>query len=423
MGIYKRQDSPYWWMKFDRDPLTGVAPRTAASTKVFVDAPTKDLKAKNEADALIVFQQACIDLRDPRKQAALAAAKAAEDGPTAITFEDFARWYIDNVVVHFKSPKPPTYAIEMFVAHFRDAVGTSLPLGAITFELVTEWRTMRIGRRPKTLTPFQQDLQPRMAATGHGAVKAATANRETSILRPLLKSAVKKQHLKRDPLGAQDFGDSGFQLLRENDSEDARAFTRDEFDRFVAAIDCADSINGTSRREGLALTYSAVETLLRRGSLLRLTWTYYRGDHFVPLDAKVKIKRARITPNMKQYLDLLPRTDEFGGVIFPSHYRPGQTHDIETAASHLSIWFRTVCERAEIPHGRAQQGVTFHSFRHTGATWLLQAGRSVKAVMKIGGWTNAQLFLNTYCHADEQECDAAVDGLFPIQPAATAKGA
>lgn len=408
-------------MKFDIDPKTKRAPRKPCSSKILVDAPTKEQRKQNEIDAEAKYQQTCIDLRDPVKIAA-AAAVAAELPP--MPFETFARWYLDNVVVHFKSTRQSESMIHAFVAHFRDAVGVSLPLSAITFELVTEWRTMRIGKLPKTLTPFQQLLKSRMEATGHaGPVKAATANRDANCLRPLLKYAVNKNHLPLDPLAARSLGDEGFKRLREDDSEDARAFTRDEFDRFITAVDSAESVFGTPRREGLALAYSAIETLLRRGSLLRLTWPYYRGDIFVPLNAKVPIKRSRVTPNMKQYLDLLPKTGAFGDVIFQSHYHAGRTHGLTNAEAHVNNWFKAVCLKAEIPYGRKVNGVTFHSFRHTGATWLLRAGRSVKAVMKIGGWTNAQLFLDTYCHADEAECDAAVDGLFPVPAPRVAAGA
>jgi integrase len=379
MGIYQRTDSPYWWKKYDIDPETKRAPRKPTSTRIFVDAPTKEQRATNRRDAEIQYQQDCIDIR---------AGVNAPVTNSSITFREFARWYLEHVTANVRGKQQETSTIDLLIKDFGHYA-----LKDITIPLVREWRTTRI----KT-------------------VIASTVNQNVSVLQKMLTKAI-PEHLAHNPLAARKPGTHKAQLERLDEDEfEARAFTVAEFDRFVAVLASHDDINEIPKHEGLALAYSAIEILVRRKSLLKLTWADYRDTHFVTKNTKVSRGRQRapktkpVTANMRRYLDCLPRETP-QRLIFSSFYK----HKSGFSAP-VWRWFNRVCELAAIPYGRENDGVTFHSFRHTGATWYLKAGYSVKAVMQLGGWTNAQLFLDTYVHVSEEEIADMANSGFSTKP-------
>lgn len=391
MSIYKR--TPYWWIKYEKDPVTGVIPRKPRSTGIYVDGGSKAQTAQNKADALLQFQADCIAIRK------------GELGPTAapqkptITLRTYVRtkWLPTRRV---RGDEQEESNINILLNTYVPAVngGELRKLGdfclhELTAEVVLRWRAERLR-----------------------TVKVGTVYRNVALLRVMLKTA--SAYLDANPLiGLDDMGNKRMPTL-EGDDVDSRHFSREEFGRVVATIEAAESICDIPRAEGLALVYSAVSTLLRRSSLLKLTWSLYREDrYFVPLNPKVKgsIKRSPVSATMRQYLDDLPRDTP---VIFESFYREARTatpvvkQQQLMAARVVQKWFLKVCARAHVPVTRALDGVTFHSFRHTGATWLLASGVSVRTVMEIGGWKDANVFLNRYCHTNAAECDAAVDSLF-----------
>lgn len=393
MSIYKRV--PYWWKKYEIDPVTGVAPRKPASTGIYVDGGSAAQTKQNRLDALAQYQADCVDLR---RGVALPTSKPA------IRVKDYAAWWLKTYAVHHKGYDTEVSTVNIIVADLGDLYLTDL-----TAPRIAEWRT------EKTKT-----------------VKARTADRYIDVLRPMLGDAT--DYLDSNPISGRNLmGKRKWKQLEWEDTE-SRFFSRDEFARFIAAIDDADDILDTPKNEGLALAYTAVTTLLRRGSLLRLTWPYLRASsvaypfpHFVPLDAKVTIKYSPVTAAASQYLDELPR-DTPHKIIFASHYRNADTDPkrrLGSAENHVTRWFNEVCSRAQLPHTRAQQGLTFHSFRHTGATWALEKSHGdVKAVMELGGWKSAQLFLDTYCHTKAASVAAVAESLFPmVFPRAAQKAA
>lgn len=383
MSIYKRV--PFWWIKYEKDPVTGIAPRKPRSTGIYVDGGSTTQSAQNRRDALAQYQADCVDIRR---------GVVAPTTKPPITVRAYAAWWLKTHAIHQKGYESTASTVRIIVADLGD-----LFLADLTAPRIAEWRT------EKTKT-----------------VKARTADRYIDVLRPMLGDAT--DYLDSNPISGRDqMGKRKWKQLEWADTE-SRFFSRDEFALFIAAIDAADEILGTSRDEGLALAYTAVTTLLRRGSLLRLTWPYLRESsvaypfpHFVPLDAKVTIKYSPVTAAARQYLDELPR-DTPGKIIFASHYRNADhdpTRRLGSAENHVTRWFNEVCSRAKLPHTRAQQGLTFHSFRHTGATWALEKSHGdVGAVMELGGWKSAQLFLDTYCHRKAPSVAAVAESLFPI---------
>src|SRR5262252_3244052 len=394
MGLFKRPDSPYWWMAFDKDPATGKEPRPRTSTKILWDAPTPGQRAANKRDAEAMWHDALVEIRK--------GVHLVKEKPP-ITFGEYADWWLKTVASTHKAAKNNKAAattvssIGILVAEFGP-----LPLRDLTPNRAIEFRHKRVHG-----IPLLHDL-PNL---DRGAVSARTADRDVENLGIMLNRAV-PDYLDAHPLRNPATGRRYIKRLRWKEFE-ARFFTRDEFAAFIAAIEESDEILGTRREEGLALAYTAIQTMLRLGSLMALTWAKYREDHFVPLDAKVSIKWSPVTTKMRTYLDQLPHTSEF---VFQSHHI--STNE-GAAENHAIRWFAEVCARAHIDCGRDRQGVTFHSFRHTGASWMIEAGVDVKTVMELGGWHNAEIFMATYCHTTKARKMVAAETVLdrPAEPA------
>jgi integrase len=50
-------------------------------------------------------------------------------------------------------------------------------------------------------------------------------------------------------------------------------------------------------------------------------------------------------------------------------------------------------------NGAGVEGVTFHTMRHSWASWQVQAGTSARVLMDMGGWASMQM-PNEYTHLD-----------------------
>jgi integrase len=392
MPLFVRSKSPYWWKRYPIDPLTGIPILPRASTRIPVDAPTKEQRAANKLAAEIQYHD---DLNNHRLGiAGVVKVKA----PTWATYEAFIRqYYIAHHTNHHRGKSNELNTLDRLVRHFG-----KLPCEGVTTEVVDAYRHIRLE-----------------------TVKVSTVHREMQILMVSLRRMATL--LKKAGCSAPDPKEllADLPKLRVAETE-TRWFSQDEFDAFIGAIAARGSILGTPRLEGLALAKTAVETCLRMGSLLRLRQHNYRGTHLVPLDAKQEIKRSPVSPTTRPYYDAMEKLNDH---LFGSHFRAvekamrrglllTERRQLQSAAAHMDRWFREVCRLAELPCGREAHGLTFHSFRHTGATWLLEGAAdrrpvSVKTVMELGGWHNVKLFMKTYCHTDAKSVDAAAASLFP----------
>lgn len=393
MAKYKREKSPFWWKRYPKDPTTGKPILPRASTGILWDAPTKAQRQRNEEDAELQYQN---DLSNYRAGVRHPTAKVK--APTWMTYKAFIReYYIAHYTNQHRGKDNELCTLDRLVAEFG-----ALPIEDITTDVVDRFRHKRLE-----------------------TVKVSTVLREGQILKVSLRRMAAA--LRKAGCAAPEPRDilSDLPKLRIEETE-TRWFSEDEFRRFIAAIDAHPFILGTPRLEGLALAKTAVETCLRMGSLLRLHWHNYRQTHLVPLNAKQEIRRSPVSPTTRPYYDMMPHLNDH---LFGSHFRAAekalqrgafvtQRRQLQSAAAHMDRWFRAVCQLAGLPCGREQHGLTFHSFRHTGATWLLEGSatrrpQSAKTVMELGGWTNVKLFMKTYCHTDAKAVDAAAASIFP----------
>lgn len=353
MGIYERPDSPYYWMSLERPGRRALQ----QSTRVRIDAPTTGQRRDNRMMADEIY--------------AVTLGKLVQTGyqlPTSrpvIGFTDFSEWYDTNVLARHRGASKERSRLRRLREYFADR-----PLHTIDIVLVQEWMTHRLK-----------------------SVSAASVNRELDDLKLIFGAAVPK-YLEKSLL-------LGFRRLRTKESE-ARNLTRPEYDRLLEA---------TTTTEEHALIVTGVNTLLRLSSLLKLEWTHDKRDHFVTLNAKVSQVLAPISTVVREALDQLPKMGPF---IFANNV--GRRGGGPTARENYVIrLFDKLCARANVPHGRHVHGVTFHSLRHTGATWALEKSGNLKAVMQLGGWKTVPQCLK-YAHALTPEVQAAAESIAGRRP-------
>lgn len=323
-------------------------PSLRRSTKIPVAGATPEQTKINKQLAEAVYNAGMGDLAR--------GAHGLDEGRPTISFQTFADWYLEHHTEHKRCARTERYVIQMFRAWF----GARL-LHTIDTAAIAEWRT---ARRRK--------------------VKATTVNREVDILRHLLRTATPK-YLAANPATA---------LARLHGvSARVRLLTEDEERRILDG--------GTLLERALLLL--GLDTLVRLGDLARLRWRDDHGSYVDIVHPKVAPYRVPVTARLRLALDALPRTSAY---VFPRPRRPAR--DRPRSADGLAKVFRRLCTRHDVPHGRAEGGVTFHSLRHTGASRALDRGASVRAVQELGGWNSIRQ-LERYAHPSWAAVQAAAD--------------
>lgn len=315
-----------------------------SSTKIPIDGGSPAQNRELKRQALELYT----------KTAAKAALAAAQK-PT-ITFRSYARWYDTHVSTHLRSGLRESSRLRALCLAFGDR-----DLTQIDDASVREWMTTR--------------------AT---AVKPSSVNRELDALKAVLRTAMPK-YLDVFPLG-------NVRRFRQPETE-PRVLTEDEEARLLAVSTPIDR----------AFLMLALDTLLRLSNVVNLEWAQVKFDarSILPLNAKVSTDAKPISTRLLAALQALPRADRH---VFPAfHAGPPTTCRLQAIRR-----FEALCKLASVPHGRSVNGVTFHCLRHTGATRALQRGASLRTVMKLGGWKNAQTVLR-YLHVPDVDLVAAAE--------------
>lgn len=343
MGLYRRDDSPVWWMVIS---VRGQRPRRM-STQIPCDAPTAEERAELRGKAQSVFAETQAN--------AVLRAKSIGPKPTIAVGPYFA-WYLKHVSAHKRGRGREA---EILRALERD-LGKTTTLQEITRERVLEWRTSRLKH-----------------------VAATTVDRELDVLKHALSEAV-PTYLEASPL-------AGLKRLRGRPAREPGVLSREQEARLLAALTVADRV----------IVIVAIDTLMRAGSLLELRWRDVGKDWIHVHDPKAG--PSYDAPLSARAADALTHLTRRGPYVF-WHRRKAKTERVRS--NSLKQMFEDGCARAGIAYGRTK-GVTFHGLRHTGATRLMEAGVDIRTIQRWGGWRSLRMLTRYIHPSDARMTAAA----------------
>lgn len=340
MGIFTRSDSPYYW--------------------IYLETTKQKIKTTWRHDGTTPEQR-----RDAKRQAEkvyfdrLGTSNAHKYGlaqkPT-IRFVAFRRWYQEHRT-ETKRSKVREYSMLRAIAETFD----DLWLHGITKDLIVKWMA---DRRKQ--------------------VSASTVNRELDVLKDLLMAAV--------PMYLSDSPARGLKRLREVG-----------FEPQILALEDEAKLYAVARPEDATLIMAALDTLGRLSELAALKWSHVRPRDLTFVDPKNgKPRKVPISTRLRAALDALPRSGPF---VFGRHHvkkhhygttaakrkgitAPPANVGNRPAENSIARMFADACTAAGVNRGRANDGITFHGLRGTGATRMLAAGVDIRTVQMIGGWSD-----------------------------------
>jgi len=260
-----------------------------------------------------------------------------------------------------KARKKSLYADERNLLLFRTAFGDDTPLVQITGARISAWKGERLS------AVCQQTKE---------AYSAAAINRPLALLRHLLRLAheeweilptVPKIKLEREPQGR------------------LRWLTQDEIVSLLAA--CLKSRNSELR----AAVIIAINTGLRRAELLDLTWDRVdQSRGVIRLEITKSGKRREVPLNDDSYSALLSLGPQETGRVL-------KTRSLRTA-------FENAVETAKL------DDVTFHTLRHTFASWAMMRGVSLRELQELLGHSSLAMTMR-YAHLAPEHLRTAVSRL------------
>jgi integrase len=359
MGVYVRQDSPFYWLRLERPKL----PPVLEPTKIRRDAVTSEQRALNKTLVEELYHARMTTLAKGHYQLNGGGARSAD------LFRVFSQWYEEHLVPkHAASGQPREKDI---LGILRLGFGRCA-LSEIVPGVVDEWAT----RRLKT------------------GVTAAGVNREIDTLKSVLQAAVRSKKLAASPL-------YGMRRLRTKPVK-RRIISKTEEARLIAAM--TDPVD-------VALFYCGQDTLCRLGDLLGLqldddhgTELYIREPkdprqpepYTVPVSRRMRKALDRIKPTAKRY-------------VFAKHRGAENPRDWPTSVRKMLM---KACAAATppVPYGRNHGGITFHwATRRTGATRMIAGGADLKAVQRVGNWKDPRVVLQIYTEAIDENVRKAVE--------------
>lgn len=340
MGVFTRPDSPYFWLYLE---------------------PTKQkIKTEFRRDGLTPQQR-----KDARTQAERLyfdrVGQASTDkyglGPKPqIRFLVYRRWYELHRTATKRSKVRELSMLRRLANTFDDDW-----LHEITKDRIVKWMADRATE-----------------------VSASTVNRELDVLKDLLMSAVPKYLADSPARGLKRLREVGFEPQILSLEDEAQLYTH-------AAPDDA------------TLIIAALDTLGRLSELAALKWSHVRARDLTFVDPKNgKPRKVPISTRLRAALDKLPRTSPY---VFARHHvkkhhygataanrrgitKPPPNVGNRPAENSIARMFANLCEKANVTRGRANDGITFHGLRGTGATRMLAAGVDIRTVQMIGGWSD-----------------------------------
>ncbi len=272
----------------------------------------------------------------------------------------------------FKRIKPVLLSkhVTAYVAHTAKANRSSYKDAGVLARLVTSIGDRTLG----DISAFHIERWKRDRAEQVGK---STVNRELNIVRGCFSRAVEWGHLGQSPLRT------------------VKAYVVDNIRLRVCSPAEIQTLLGAASPDLALIARVTLESLLRLSEVLAL-----RREDIGPTFATViqsksgKARRVPVTPELRAAL--LARCHATSGYVFGL----GKAGGPPTAAA-VSVAFARLAASLNLV------GVSHHVLRHTGATVMVSAGVSLRAVQTIGGWSSLRM-VERYAHVDDAELARAV---------------
>jgi integrase len=350
MGVYTRDDSPYWWLWIE----TG---KQREKTDIKVGETTAQRRES---------RRLATDRYHQRMNALAARLYQLPSAQPAIRFAKYAEPYLTDTIAHRKGAEREAHALKALRRFFDDDL-----LTAIDRDRVRAYHTFR--------------------KTGPRPAAAVTINREVALLKGMLRDAVPK-YLTASPL----VGMPHLAIVQAR----RRYTSEEEFTQLLAV--CADA-------EDTAVLVLGRDTLVRLGDLLDLQHTDRTGSMIYIRDPKGGTAyEAALSPRALAAVQALDATAS--RYLFPKFRRALNARDWPGSVRQR---LETLCKAADIPYGRTKHGVTFHwATRRSGATDLLmKRGKKLPAVQRLGNWKKPNVLLEIYTEVTTADLLEAVDAV------------
>ncbi len=240
-------------------------------------------------------------------------------------FEALAEEYLKYSRVNKKSFERDEYITQNLKTHFGGLV-----IGRITPRLIEKYKIMRSDH-----------------------VKPATVNRELACLKHMFTMAMKWGEATTNPV-------KEVKLFRQAKGS-LRVLSREEEDKLLAA----------SALHLRPIITTALNSGMRRGEILNLTWNKVNFENRVITVEKTKNGECRTIPMNQRLLETLKMIDKQSVFVFHK--------DDGTRFGEVKKAFCSAVRRCGIDKCR------FHDLRHTFATRLVMAGADLKTVQELLG--------------------------------------
>jgi integrase len=374
--------------------------------------------AKTPADVVMPYSEAKKLFRDWASEVAESANQPAAVAVPSLTLNDLATDYLRDYVRHPDRRPGAQKEMARQVAELQRVFGTS-DMTAITKQVIEAWRLER-RQAAEAAEQMRQSVKARRAADPTVTIPAADlklarlaaisgksgrvgTNRLRSRLQHLFTWAIEHERVETSPF-------TGKRIKKDSKAESGRT-RRIEGD----ADTHQDEETRLLQHAGPHLSACIVATLetgLRRGEILGLTWgdisTAHRLITLPPTVTKTAVGRSAIlTPRLRAVLDMRDAVQRKALELQPDAPIPPTLYPFgneigERVRSIKTAW-RLTCQRAGI------RGLRFHDLRREAGSRILEApGVSLADTRDFLGHASVTQ-TNTYLASSTQRLRAAVE--------------
>lgn len=264
----------------------------------------------------------------------------------------------------------------------------------VTDHLVKEFgsKPVKAFEKISLIDNFIEDLrkQPSKRRIGH-TVSNSWVNKHIITMRSILNYAYSKEHINRVP------------KLSVYPEKKSKIFLKPE--QVLRLIDCLDGLRADMVR-------FAVATGLRSSNIRLLKWdqiepdfsalTVHGEDAKMGEDILIPLNRdaQKVLEDRKALNDALIKKHRYlsNGIDHVFVQQTGGGSKVGRVLSEITNkTYRKACVNAGVP-----AGTTFHTMRHTFASWHIENGTSEMVLMELGGWKD-RASLQRYAHLNQAQ--------------------